>query len=253
MTRAAWVMGAMAALGLVAAGLLYRDNQRLRERLAAVAPEEPAPAPAADGGDGSSAAGGEAAKPRKRRGLFGLGGSSASERPALPEAPEETRAERRRRRQEQMRAFLGRGEGESEEDYIARMKPLIEAGLAAPRQRLEEAFEEAMKTAGVSEAQRAELEVVVEDTFREAMALTNQAIAAGDLTPYEPNWSGALQFAGGLGAVLGAAEHRLGGILSPSQRQAMAESGFEWGEYLGAMAPWETLNPPPPPGGDEGG
>jgi hypothetical protein len=243
-------MGAVAALGLIAAGLLYRDNQRLRERLAAVAPDESEPA--ADAGEGSPAAGGEAAKPRKRRGLFGLGGSSAGERPALPEAPKETRAERRRRRQEQMRAFLGRGEDESEADYIARMKPLIEAGLAAPRQRLEEAFEEAMQAAGVSEAQRTELDALLEDTFREAMALTNQAIAAGDLTPYEPNWSGALQFAGGLGAVLGGAEHRLGGILSPSQLQAMTDSGFEWGEYLGVMAPWETLDPPPPPG-DEGG
>jgi hypothetical protein len=30
----------------------------------------------------------------------------------------------------------------------------------------------------------------------------------------------------------------------------MYEAGFEWGEYLGVSAPWESLRPPPPqPGG----
>ena len=39
---------------------------------------------------------------------------------------------------------------------------------------------------------------------------------------------------------------QIGKILDASQIQAMYDSGFEWGEYLGLNAPWEKLTPPPP-------
>jgi hypothetical protein len=56
-----------------------------------------------------------------------------------------------------------------------------------------------------------------------------------------------LQYAGGLGSILEGAEARVGGILTPTQVQAIYASGFEWGEYLGVTAPWERLHAPPDP------
>lgn len=253
MSRATWILGLAAAFGLAASGYLFLENRELRAELEDRSGEE-VPATAVETGSAVSGDSPTAERPR-RRGLFGLGRPAAAERPELPEREKETRAERRRRRQEEIRAFLGRGESESAADYIARMRPLIEAGLERPRERLAERYREVQELAGIDEEQRASLEAAFEDTYREAIELTNQAVASGDLTPYERNWSGALQFAGGLGAVLSSAEQRIGGILTPEQRRIIADSGFEWGEYLGANAPWEDLDAPPPPpspSGDDG-
>lgn len=248
MSRPSLFLGAVAALGLVASAYLFRENRALRAELARggetrAAPAEPE-APAATSS-------GRAAAPA-HRGPLGLSRPSSAERPELPETPKETRADRRRRRQEEIRAFLGRGADESEADYVARMKPLIESMLARPRERMAERLAEVEKLAKIDEGQKAKLEGVFEDTYREAIELTDDAVASGDLTPYRRNWSGALQFAGGMGAVLGSAEERIGGILSPEQRRIIADSGFEWGEFLGATTPWETLRPPPPDPGDDG-
>jgi hypothetical protein len=56
-----------------------------------------------------------------------------------------------------------------------------------------------------------------------------------------------LEYAGGLGTMLGEAQGQIGQVLSPDQVKTMSESGFEWAEYLGFEAPWEQLKPPPPP------
>ncbi len=75
----------------------------------------------------------------------------------------------------------------------------------------------------------------------------NKAITDGQLSPYERNVAGWLDYAGGLGGLLNEAQGSVGKILDPGQIKTMYESGFEWGEYLGLSAPWEKLNPPPPP------
>jgi hypothetical protein len=166
----------------------------------------------------------------------------------LPERSEEkdTRAERRQRRQAEIAAMFGRLDGESAEDYRERMVPFVKMALAGPRGRLEDARRAAEQAAGVTGEQRAALDSVLGDAYQEAVELTNRALATGDLTPYSRNWSGVLNLAGGMGAILEGAESRIGSILTPEQARAMYDQGFEWGEYLGATAPWESLDPPPP-------
>lgn len=250
MSRATGVVAVVAALLLLGAIYLYRENARLSERVAELE---------AAAGEGAAAEDRDRALPlapsvaRANRGglLSRLGRPSGVDRPELPEPRKETRQQRRLRRQEEIRSFLGRAPGETAAEYIARMKPLIEMGLAGPRERLSEARAEAERLAGVTGEQRAALDGVFEDVYDEAMALTNNAIASGDLSPYERNWAGAAQLVGGLGAILEGAEGRIAGVLSPDQIRIIRGSGFEWGEYLGANAPWENLDPPPPPPPDD--
>lgn len=243
-----WRLAAAVAPAVLASAIavwLWRENRALRAELDARAPVATAAVqshtPAAE-------------TPRRQGGvasfLGGLGRASDRERPALKDAPaEESRAERRRRRQEELRAMLGREPGESVEDYRARVTPMIQTALAVPRTRLEEARREAEKAARISDQQRAKIDELYADVSRETLALTNQAIASGDLTPYERNYAGVLSWAGGLGAILGTTQTRMGEILSDEQRAAMSDAGFEWAEYFGVKIPWEELQPPPPPSG----
>ena len=93
------------------------------------------------------------------------------------------------------------------------------------------------------------LDAAFDEVYDELISYTDGAIADGQLSPYDTNVPGMLDYAGGLGGILTGAESRIGEILSASQRQQIEDSGFEWGEYLGVSAPWERLTPPPPPPG----
>jgi len=254
MSRSTWVLGSIAAAGLVASLWLYRENRELRGRLAAT--PAAAEASAAQAQRGATAAGpdddGEPAD-RKRgslRSFLRLGRDRTP--PQLEPEQSETWAERRARRQQRLRAMLGRSADETPGEYRDRVAPLVTAGLARPRAYVDETRRTAEEAAGVTPEQRAQLDQVFDDAYAEALELTNAAVADGSLTPYERNVTGVLEVAGGLGAVLGTAEARYGEILSPEQRAAMRESGFDLGEYLGVSAPWEKLDPPPPPPGGDG-
>jgi hypothetical protein len=256
MTLRPWLLALPAVVGLAAAAWLFRENRALEEELAELRRR---PAPVAASG-GAAAAPGAVGERRAGSGgrvagfLRALGNSAASrETPSLKEPERETRGERRRRRMEELRAMLGREPGESVEDYRARVIPMITTALMVPRARMEEARREAEKAAAVTDQQRAQLDQLFDDVTRETLDLTNQAIAGGDLTPYERNISGMLSWGGGLGAILGSTQTRIGGILSPDQRQILVDQGFEWGEYLGTRMPWEQLQPPPPPSDGEAG
>jgi hypothetical protein len=154
--------------------------------------------------------------------------------------------ERRARRTDELAALLGRLDGESDEEYRARLLPMVTAGLAIPRLRIEEQRKIAQDKAHVTPDQSAKLDKAFDKIYGDFLDVTNKAIADGQLSPYERNVSGWLEYAGGLGGILGDANGQIGKILEPSQLRAMYDSGFEWGEYLGLKAPWEQLRPPPP-------
>lgn len=255
MSRQTWAALAAALVATAAAIVLYLDNRGLQRELSALK-ARPAPVardpwatptlaePIADGDDGPGLPG----IPR------GLGGAiDSAGRPDLPDEPKETRMQRRARRQQELAALLGRDADETEEEYRARVMPLMEALLARPRENVAEMRREAEAAAGVSDEQRAKLDAAFEGVYDEVLTFTNGAVADGQLSPYERNVSGLLEYAGGLGAILGGAETQVGSILSPSQLQTMYDAGFEWGEYLGLAVPWEQLKPPPPRPGDSGG
>lgn len=249
MTRAGWALAGGLALAIGVAGWLYRDNRALRGQLTALRASEPAPPAAApadqlptleqDAREGAETA---------RTLLRSFAAVTGRDRPEVevPDRPK-TRQERRLRFQERLEAYLGRRPGETEQQYRDRVVPLMEMALARPREEVAEARRAAEAEAGVTDEQRAELDGVVADAQAELLALTNGAIQSGELTPYERNWAGMLNYAGGLGTVLGSTEQRIDEILSAEQRRAMAERGFEWGELIGVTAPWETLDPPPGP------
>ena len=142
--------------------------------------------------------------------------------------------------------MFGRLDGETEADYKARILPLISAGLTVPRLRVEDQRRVAQEKAHVTPEQSARLDKAFDKVYGDVIDFTNKAIGDGQLSPYERNVSGWLEFAGGLGGILNDANGQIGKILEPSQIRTMYDAGFEWGEYLGLKAPWEQLRPPPP-------
>ena len=143
--------------------------------------------------------------------------------------------------------MFGRQDGETEDEYRARIGPMITAGLAIPRMRAAENRRIAEEKAKVTPEQSAKLDAAFGKVYGDVLDYTNKAILDGQLSPYERNVAGWLDYAGGLGGVLTDAQGQVGKILSPDQVKIMSDSGFEWGEYLGLSSPWEKLQPPPPP------
>ena len=237
MIRATTLLAATSLAGIAASLWLYLANRALRCELAdravvapvaAVAPPTPAPRTADVWLD---------AKPPRAA-------TSATPPPSLPEEPKGL--DRRARRTEEFATRFGRRDGETEDEYRARIAPLIKLGLAVPRERLAEMRRAAEAQAKVTPAQSAQLDKAFAKVYDDVVDYTNKAIADGQLSPYERNVAGWLDFAGGLGGILTTANGQIGKILEPSQIKAMYDSGFEWGEYLGVSAPWENLTPPPP-------
>jgi hypothetical protein len=142
--------------------------------------------------------------------------------------------------------MFGRIEGETAEEYRARVAPMVATGLAIPRVRVEEMRKEAEDAAHITPAQAKRLDAAFDKVYDNVMDFTNKAVADGTLSPYERNVSGWLEYAGGLGTMLAETNGQIAQVLSPDQVQAMSASGFEWGEYLGLEAPWEKLAAPPP-------
>jgi hypothetical protein len=244
MARATHVLAATTILGFAFSIYLFLDNRSLRaERddkaqpaVVVEAPPTPVETPQADPWN-------DAVK-KNRDAKTGF---TATPAPSLPEDKKETRGERRQRRMEEFGARFGRGPNETEQEWRDRMVPLIKLGLTVPRERVAELRKEAEAKAGVTAEQSAALDKAFEKVYDDVLSYTNKAIQDGQLSPYERNVTGWLDFAGGLGGFLTDAQGQFGKILSPTQMRAMSDAGFEWGEYLGLNAPWENIKAPPPP------
>jgi len=238
MQRATQVLAVTTTLAVAAAVWLYVQNRELRsERVERVVVADSSPAPVADQDPWSTAA---------RQGRGG-GAREHGVAPKLPDQKDESRLERRQRRQQEFAAMFGRQDGETEEEYRARIVPLIKTGLAIPRAHVEDMRKQAEAAAHVTPEQSKKLDAAFDKVYDNVLDYTNKAITDGTLSPYERNVSGWLEYAGGLGTMLGEANGQIGQVLSPDQLKSLTDSGFEWGEYLGLEAPWEKLSPPPPP------
>ncbi|MCX5743744.1 MAG: hypothetical protein NT062_14725 [Proteobacteria bacterium] len=240
--RATWILGATTALGFGLAAYLFVENRALRTTVA-----DHAATPVASTASPRPDAWMDARPVAPVTPPTGSAATQARTEPKLPEPEQESRMERRARRTLEIAAFLGRHDGETEEQYRARMLPLLQAGLAIPREKALEMRKLAEEKAHVTPAQSAALDKAFDKVYGDVLDYTNKAIADGTLSPYERNVSGWLEFAGGMGGMLGEAQGQIGKILDPAQVRAMSDAGFEWGEYLGLSAPWERLQPPPPP------
>jgi hypothetical protein len=238
MARATRLLAAT-SIGLVSLSLwLHRENRALRAELAhrpAAPATAPAPAPPALAAAAPAAHTAAPIRP-----------AAGTPAPALPEAPNETRMDRRARRTDEFAQMFGRLDGESEADYRSRILPLVTAGLALPRIRAAEQRKIAEDKAHVTPEQSARLDKAFDKVYGDVLDFTNKAITDGQLSPYERNVAGWLEYAGGLGGILNDANGQVGKILDPSQVRTMYDAGFEWGEYLGVKAPWEQLRVPPP-------
>ena len=238
MARATTILGASTALCFATSIYLFIQNRSLRSEL----DDRPAVAEVAEA---EKSAPKPVAAPREAK-PSGDPAKTAGPAPSLPSAKDETRMERRARRTEEFAAMFGRLDGETEDEYKARVMPMISLGLATQRMKLAEMRRVAETQAKITAAQSAELDKAFAKVYEEAIDYTNKAVADGQLSPYERNVAGWLDFAGGLGGILTNANGSIGKILDPSQIKALSDSGFEWGEYLGVNTPWENLNPPPP-------
>jgi hypothetical protein len=247
MARAAQILGLTTLVACAASVWLYVDNRALRAQLdakpartVATSTTGSASAAAASDGDDDPWNGAPHIVP-------GAKWNGTTPPPQLPEKAVDSFLERRLRRQQEMMAKFGRLENESDDDYRARVQPLITASLLIPRAQVDTMRKEVEAKAGVTPEQSKKLDAAFGKVYDQALDYTNKAIAEGTLSPYERNVSSWLEFAGGLGGILNDANSQIGQILSPAQMKAIGSSGFDWGEYLGASAPWEKLNPPPPP------
>ncbi|HEY0252078.1 MAG TPA: hypothetical protein VGC41_11165 [Kofleriaceae bacterium] len=233
MSRATRVLAVTTVLGFATSAYLFVENRSLHEKVVEVHTTE-TKVVAADPWQASAAR----TKP---------GPATRGPAPTLGSDKEESRLDRRQRRQLEIAAMFGRVEGETDDEYRARIVPLVKAGLAIPRSRVEDMRKQAEAAAHVSPEQSKQLDAAFGKTYDSVLDYTNKAVSYGVLSPYERNVSGWLEFGGGLGTMLTETNGQIGQILSADQVKAMSDSGFEWGEYLGLEAPWEKLNPPPPP------
>jgi len=249
MTRTNLVLGGAAGLSLALAGWMYLQNRGLEDDLSASRKEVAVAEDKLQHGDPWGA-------------MDGNGPRSAAIKPPAPVqlgdgpqlfVPRESVMQRRARMTEMMLAMFGRGADESEEDYKARISPMITAGLEKSRGYAVKRRQQAEAAAGVTKEQSAKIDTEVAKIYDDVIDYTNGAVSDGQVSPYSRNIAGWLQFAGGLGTILTDAEGRFGKILSPQQLKTMYDMGFEWGEYLGVNAPWENLHAPPPGPGGGGG
>ena len=215
MARATRILAVTTAVGIAASAYLYLDNRSLKAELVeqtekvAVAPVASTEGSAADPWTNPTA-------PRSAK----LPNVPATQ-PSLPEEQKESRLDRRQRRTEEFAAQFGRHEGETEEEYRARIGPLITTGLAIPRMRAVENRRVAEEKAGVTPEQSKKLDQAFEKVYADVLDYTNKAITDGQLSPYERNVAGWLDYAGGLGGVLGEANGQIGKILTPEQVKAI--------------------------------
>lgn len=253
MSRRTLIAAAVALIATVAAVYLYAENRQLRRETARLEQERAALASAsqAEGPWGAAAGQTDEEQDDMLAGVpRGLGGAIDSVgRPELPEEQKETRLERRQRRQAEFAARFGRLDGETEEEWRQRVLPLMGTVLARPRDNVATTRRQLEDQAGVTKEQRAQLDAAFQEAYDELIAYTDGAVADGQLSPYDLNVAGMLDYAGGLGGMLSGVEGKIGQILTPAQIQTFEQSGFEWAEYLSVSAPWERLTPPPPPPG----
>ena len=239
MARATWFFATTTVIGIATSVWLYTQNRSLRgdlvDRDHPTATVAEHPTPVLDGHDPWLDRPRAIAIPQR-----------PGEPPALPEPPRDSALDRRARRTEELAARFGRAEGETPDEYRARIVPLIKAGLLIPRSRAEDMRKEAEAKAHVTPEQSKALDQAFDRVYGDVVDYANKAIADGTLSPYDRNVAGWLEVAGGLGTLLGNTNQMIGKILDPGQVKAMSAAGFEWGEYLGTMAPWENLDAPPP-------
>ncbi len=236
MARATTLLATTTLVGCIASLWLYCDNRSLRDQLAG---KRTLPSPATS--ETAARAPDPIAAP-----AHSAAARTSFQLPTLPLPNEESRLDRRARRTQEFTAMFGRAEGETDDEYRARVGALIKAGLAIPRQRVEEMRRLAEEKAHVTPGQSKQLDMAFQKVYSDALAYANKAIADGTLSPYDRNVANWLEFGGGLGAILQETNGSISKILAPDQIRAMYDSGFEWAEYLGLEAPWEQINPPPP-------
>src|SRR5688500_17520970 len=128
------VLAVALLLALAAGGWLFLDNQRLRGQLEAARHDaRTTPGAASDRGEADAPAPpSRAAAPagaQRLRGALGRLRSPPTNTTEVPATPPETWAERRARRQARIEGMFGRAEDETEEEYRARMVPLVEGVL----------------------------------------------------------------------------------------------------------------------------
>lgn len=242
MTRATYVLAGTTLVGLLTSIWLWLENRELHDDLADRGPKV---APADKGPAGETDAWLGASKPAAERGPRSAT-ITPTTTPSLPSQPQENRNQRRARRSAEFSAMFGRAEGETEEDWKARVMPMVTAGLTKLRDRTTDMRKQAEEQAGVTKEQSTALDRMFEKTYNDVVDYANEAVADGRLSPYKRDVGNWLEMAGGLGTMLNNTQGQIGKILSPSQVKSMYDSGFEWGEYLGAHAPWEKLRAPPP-------
>jgi hypothetical protein len=125
--------------------------------------------------------------------------------------------------------------------------PFLSAMLMLPRKHIAEMRKLAEEKAKVTADQDQQIDAAFQPIYNNLLAYANKAVADGVVSPYERNVVNWLEFAGGLAPILEDANGQVAHILSTDQMHAIYDTGFEWGEYLGLEAPWESaLNPPPP-------
>jgi hypothetical protein len=229
MARATWVLAATTAIGFVMSSYLACHRSR-----SCAAPESAAPPT-------TSTSQAMPAPSLPRAPCVDLEKMTARTPAAADDSSAQSALDTRARITELMAALLGRQSGESDDEYRTRLAATLQALLHEPRARVSEMRRTAEAKAGVTAEQSAMLDAAFTKVYADMLALTNNAIADGKLSPYERNAPGWLQFAGEVGHELDGANGAIAKVLRPEQIRAMYDAGFDWSEYLGTQTPWENF------------
>lgn len=131
--------------------------------------------------------------------------------------------------------------GEGLLEYRDRLVPVAQLAIAPHRAAAERTLEGSAARAGLGAAERGEIDDIIERAQRQLERRVREAVFGGELFGPDARPIDGVRFARDLLDVVLAADAAVGAALTPAQRRALDEGGFDVAVYLLVATRWERL------------
>lgn len=131
--------------------------------------------------------------------------------------------------------------GEGLLEYRDRIVPAAQLAIAPQRQAVRRRYEGSMASAGIDAETRAELDAILERGQQQLKERIGGAVFGGELFGPRARPIDGVRFARDLLDVVLATDAAVASALTPAQRRAFADSGFDVALYLLVATRWEQL------------
>jgi hypothetical protein len=131
--------------------------------------------------------------------------------------------------------------GEGIFEYRDRLVPVAQMAIAPHRQAVDGLLDRSIAGAGLSAGDRAEVDAIIGDAQRQLKERIQNGVFGGELFGPGAKPIGGVRFARDLLEVVIAADDALRAALSPAERRAFDEVGFDLAFYLLVATRWEEL------------